>query len=114
MWCLAVSLTEIRKPEGRKPSQGKSNDLGFKYMLSDVSGKSGSCGQRATGNPSLKFRGDVRLEGGDVGEICKQRRGSEEIRAAGRSWRTALIVEQNGEEKAELQTEKYKKNQESM
>ena len=40
-------------------------------MLSDVSGKSGSCGQRATGNPSLQFRGDVRLEGGDVGEICK-------------------------------------------
>ena len=39
-------------------------------MVSDTSGKSGSRGQRATGNPSLKFRGDIRLEGGDVGEIC--------------------------------------------
>lgn len=42
-------------------------------MVSDVSGKSGSCDQRATGNPSLKFRGDVRLEGGDVGEICGEK-----------------------------------------
>lgn len=38
-------------------------------MVSDVSGKSVSYDQRATGNPGLKFREDVRLEGGDVGEI---------------------------------------------